>query len=140
MARKAVKLETKYQMLRLPVDLLEALEAAGKASARSVPKEAEFRLRESLTRNGASPAMSPWARSASEVFGRLAAEIDEIGTGTEVRFGMFSQAAITLLMQLRPADTKLNKDDENMVRTLVAYLVQKLKRDHVGILEGLSEE
>ena len=33
-----------------------------------------------------------------------------------------------------------NKDDEEMVRTLVTYLAQKIRRERSGILEGLSQE
>ena len=140
MTRQKPKKDMKYQMLRLPVELLQALDEAGKASARSVPKEAEFRLRESLSRTGSAPALTPWARAVSETTARLALEIDEIGAGAEVRFGMLCEAVSALLRQLRPADSRLNKDDEEMVRTLVTYLAQKIRRERSGILEGLSQE
>ena len=140
MARQKAEKATKYQMLRLPVDVLKALDEAGKKTGRTVPKEAEFRLRESLARTGAAPAMSPWVRAVSETVARVASEIDEIGTGPEVRFGMLCAAVSQLLDRLRPADSRLNKDDEEIVHTLVTYLVQKIRREPGGVMDGLSGE
>jgi hypothetical protein len=139
MRRQKAGKQTKSQMVRLPVDLLAALAEAGKGSSRSVPKEAEYRLRESLSRSGAAPALSPWARAVSDTVARLALELEEIGTGPEVRFGMLSDALAALFRELRPADSRLNKDDEDMVRSLVTYLTRKIQRDRGGILEGLEK-
>ncbi len=142
MAKKTAlptKAGTKYQMLRLPVDLLEELDKAGKANSRTVPKEAEFRLRESLSRTGPVPAMSPWTRAVTDTLTRLVTEIDEIGTGPEVRYGMLETGLSVLFMKLRPADTRLSKDDEDMVQTLVTYLAQKVRRERGGLLEGTED-
>ena len=140
MPRQKANKEAKYQMLRLPVDLLEALDRAGKASARSIPREAEFRLRESLARTGPAPVASPWVRAVTETVARVASEIDDIGVGPEVRFGMLCEAVTSLLSKLRPADSRLNKDDEQMMQTLVTYLAQKLRRERGNLMEGLPEE
>lgn len=140
MAQQKAEKTTKYQMLRLPVDLLDELDKAGKSNGRTIPKEAEFRLRESLARTGPVPAASPWVRAVGEVVMRLAAEIDEVGVGPEVRFGMLVEAVSSLLRQLRPSDSRINLDDEQMVRALVTFLVQKTKRERGGLLDGLVED
>jgi len=140
MTRQKATKATKYQMLRLPVDLLAALDKAGTSNGRTVPKEAEFRLRESLARTGPAPVASPWVRAIGEMITRLAAEIDDIGSGPEVRFGMLCEALCALLRRLRPANSTLNKDDEQMVDTLVTYLAQKLRRERSDLFEGLPVE
>jgi hypothetical protein len=86
------------------------------------------------------PAATDWGRNVGEVFARLATEIDEIGTGPEVRFGMLYVAATELLRRIRPADSRINKDDEDMLSGLVTFTAQKLRRERSGIFEGLPEE
>lgn len=126
------------QPVRLSKKLLVQIKKRTAETGRTVPAEIEHRLELSL--EGPATAMPPWARAVSESIARLAREIEEIGTGPEVRFGMLCEAVELLLLQLRPADSKLNKDDQEMVRVLVTYLVQKIRRERGGILEGLPRE
>lgn len=125
--------------VRISNDLVEDIRKVAVASGRSVPMEIEHRLRRSLEAGGGEH-YTPWARAVGETVARIASEIDEIGTGAEVRFGMLCEAVTMLLRQLRPGKSRLNKDDEEMVRTLVTYVAQKLRRERGGIFEGLEEE
>ena len=131
----------KYQMVRLPVDLLQALGEAGKSTSRTIPKEAEFRLRESLAKTGSVAVASPWARAVGEAMTRLASEIDEIGSGPEVRFGMLRKALDRFSSEMHFPDTQLNKDDAELVHILVRAFALKLRRAQGSVLlDGLDLE
>jgi hypothetical protein len=64
--------------VRLPGDLIDTLKEQGKAVGRSVPAEAESRLRESLGRGAwatVEPQLTPRARSLGRLLGFLANEL-----------------------------------------------------------------
>lgn len=135
MAPKKPQKTAETQMVRVPTDLLRALGEAGRAAGRSVPKELEYRLRESLERTGGAHMASPWARAVSEAVARLAGEIEGVVSDAETRLGMMTWGVSRLFSDLgRRADTTLSKEDRELVELLAAALAAKLKRETNSVL------
>jgi hypothetical protein len=118
---------TKTQPVRLSGDLLDQLKAQAAKTGRSIPMEAEHRLRESLTGGAMEEVerqLAPWSRSVGLLVGLLA-NMHASYTPKELRAAELKEGLGVLLDRLG-ATAALNESDLEQAINFAEHLWLKL--------------